>query len=138
MAHSLNIQAICDSDRCFTFIGVVAPGKTSDQVGYERTSINKCWCIMALPLGMYVIGNAAYQVSDVMLVPCTGSQLEDQGKDAFNFFLSQQCIRIDMAFGLLQTKLCVLNRPLQVNLSPTAKVIETCAHLHNFCLREGD
>jgi hypothetical protein len=80
MAHSLNIQAICDSDRCFTFIGVVAPGKTSDQVGYERTSINKCWCIMALPLGMYVIGNAAYQVSDVMLVPFTGSQLEDQGK----------------------------------------------------------
>jgi len=27
MAHGLNIQAICDSDCCFTFFGVVAPGK---------------------------------------------------------------------------------------------------------------
>ena len=41
-----------------------------------------------------------------------------------------------MAFGLLQTKWCVLNRPLLVNLSTVAKVIETCARLHNFCLRE--
>jgi hypothetical protein len=43
-----------------------------------------------------------------------------------------------MAFGLLQTNLCVLNRPLQVNLSTAAKVIETCARLHNFCLREDN
>jgi hypothetical protein len=134
MAHGLNIQAICDSDRCFTFFGVVAPGKTSDQVAFERTSIHKC--IMALPMGMYVVGDAAYQVSDVILVPFTGSQREDQGKDAFNFFLLQQRIRIEMAFGLLQTKWCVLNRPLLVNLSTAAKVIETCARLHNFCLRE--
>ena len=66
----------------------------------------------------------------------TGSQHDDQGKDAFNFFLLQLRICIEMAFGLLQTKWCVLIRPLQVNLSTAAKVIETCAQLHNFCLRE--
>ena len=77
--------------------------------------------IMALPMGMYVVGDAAYQICDVMLVPFTGSQCKDQGKDAFNFFLSQLRIRIEMAFGLLQTKSCVLNRPLQVNLSTAAK-----------------
>ena len=27
MAHGLNIQAVCDSDRCFTLFGVVAPGE---------------------------------------------------------------------------------------------------------------
>jgi DDE superfamily endonuclease len=134
MAHGLNIQAICDSDRCFTFFGVVAPGKTSDQVAFERTSIHKR--IMALPMGKYLVGDAAYQVSDVVLVPFTGSQRQDPGRDAFNFFLSQLRIRIEMAFGLLQTKWCVLNRPLQVNLSTAAKVVETCARLHNFCLRE--
>jgi hypothetical protein len=85
-------------------------------------------------MGMYVVGDVAYQVSDVMLVPVTGSQREDQGKDAFNFFLSQQYVRIEMAFGLLQTKWCVLNRPLQVSLSTAAKDIEICARLHNFCL----
>ncbi|KAI2492824.1 DDE superfamily endonuclease [Fragilaria crotonensis] len=32
MAHGLNVQAVCDSDRRFTFFGVVAPGKSSDQL----------------------------------------------------------------------------------------------------------
>ena len=73
-----------------------------------------------------------------MLAPFTGSQRKDAGKDAFNFFLSQLRIRIEMAFGLLQTKWCVLNRPLQVNLTTAAKVVQTCARLHNFCLREDN
>jgi hypothetical protein len=71
MAHGLNIQAVCDSDRCFTFFGVVAPGKTSDQVAFERTSLHKQ--VTELPMGMYLVGDAAYQLSDVMLVPFTGS-----------------------------------------------------------------
>ena len=136
MAHGLNIQAICDIDRCFTFFGVVAPGKSSDQVAFERTSIHQR--IMTLPTGMYIAGDAAYQVSDSVLVPFTGSQRDDPGKDAFNFFLSQLRIRIEMAFGLLQTKWSVLKKPLQVNLKTAAKVIETCARLHNFCLREDN
>ncbi|KAI2496037.1 nuclease [Fragilaria crotonensis] len=67
MAHGLNIQAVCDSDRRFTFFGVVAPGKTSDQLAFERTLLHKR--VMELPMGMYLVGDAAYQVSDVVLVP---------------------------------------------------------------------
>jgi hypothetical protein len=80
MAHGLNILAICDSDRCFTFSGVIAPGKASDQVAFEKNTIHDC--VMALPMGMHLVGDAAYQVSDVMLVPFTGSHCEDAGKDA--------------------------------------------------------
>jgi hypothetical protein len=134
MAHGLNVQAICDSDCCFTFFGAVAPGKASDQVAFEQTSIHQQ--IMALSMGKYLVGNAAYQVPNVVLAPFTGSQREDAGKDAFKFFLLQLRIRIEMAFGLLQTKWCVLNRPLQVNLNTAAKVVQTCIRLHNFCLRE--
>ena len=47
-------------------------------------------------------------------------------------------LMIEMAFGLLQTKWSVLKKPLQVNLKTAAKVIETCARLHNFCLREDN
>ena len=36
--------------------------------------------------------------------PFTGSQQADPTKDAYNFFLSQVRIRIEMAFGLLTTK----------------------------------
>jgi hypothetical protein len=84
MAHGLTVQAICDSDCCFTFFGVVAPGKASDQVAFEQTSIHQG--IMALPMGKYLVGDAAYQVSNVLLAPFTGSQREDAGKDEFNFF----------------------------------------------------
>ena len=137
MAHGLDSEAICDSDSSFTFFGVIAPGKAIDQVAFERTSIHKR--VMALPMGMYLVGDAAYQVSDDMLVPFTGSQRKGVGKDAFNFFLLQLCIRIEMAFGLLQTKWCaVLNRPLQVSLSTAAKVIQTYERLHNFCLCEDN
>ena len=69
-------------------------------------------------------------------MPFTGSQRDDSGQDAFNFFLSQVRIRIEMAFGLLQTKWGVLNKPLQGSLRTAAQVIEACARLHNFCLRE--
>ena len=80
-------------------------------------------------MGMHFDGDAAYQVSDVMLLPFTVSQHEDQEMDAFNFFLLQQCICIAIAFGLLQTQCCVLNKLLHVSLSIAAKVIETCARL---------
>ncbi len=130
MAHSLNIQAICDIDCYFTFFGVIAPGKASNQVAFKRTLIYKH--VMALPMGMYLDGDAAYQFSDVMLVSFTGPQRDNAGKDAFNFFLLQLNIPVEMAFGLLQTKWRALNRPLQVNLSTTARVIDSCARLHNF------
>jgi hypothetical protein len=45
-----------------------------------------------------------------MLVLFVGSQRDDPTQDKFNFFLSQLRIRIEMAFGLLQKKWCVLKK----------------------------
>jgi hypothetical protein len=78
-------------------------------------------------MGMHLIGNAAYKLSDVMLVPFTGSQRDDSGKDTFTFSLSQVRIRVEMVFGLRQTKWGILNKPLQVNLLTAAQNIEACA-----------
>ncbi len=121
------------ADRCFTFFGVIAPGKASDQVAsseHQSTRENG-------------IGNGevfGWQCSASGFECCAGaiyrSQREDAGKDAFNFFLSRLRFRIEMAFGLLQTKWCFLYRPLQVNLATAAMVFQACARLHNFCLCE--
>ena len=56
-----------------------------------------------LPLGAYIVGNSAYTLSDKCLTPFTGSQRSDPTKDAYNIFLSQVRIRIEMAFGSLTT-----------------------------------
>ena len=77
-----------------------------------------------LPLGAYIVGDAAYTLTDKYLTPFTGSQRSDPTKDACNFYLSQVRIRIEMAFGLLTTKWQLLKHPLGVSLSSAADVLE--------------
>ena len=55
--------------------------------------------IKKLSPGRFHVGDAAYELTKHLLTPCTGSQWSDQGEDAFNFYLSQVQIRIEMAFG---------------------------------------
>ena len=113
----------------------MAPGKCSDQVAFERTSLpDKIACF---PPGFNLVGDAAYQVSDVMIVPFIGAQREDKANNSFNLFLSQLRIRIEMAFGLLQCKWAILCKPLTTSLHMSSKVLEACARLHTFCLLEG-
>lgn len=66
----------------------------------------------------------------------TGEQRGDSCKDAYNFYLSQVRIRIEMAFGLLCGKWRILQRPLQVRLKNAGKVFMCCARLHNFAINE--
>ena len=55
--------------------------------------------IQKLAPGRFLIGDAAYELTEHLLTPYTGSQRLDQGKDSFNFYLSLVQIRIEMAFG---------------------------------------
>ena len=90
----------------FIFFSVAAPGKSSDHSALEKTSFHSI--ISKLLLGLYVIGDAAYTVSDQMLVPFTGSNRQNPNKDAYNYFLSQMQIQIETSFGLLTNKWQVL------------------------------
>jgi hypothetical protein len=123
MTYGINVQAVCDADSRFIYFGVIAPGKCSDQVAFERTSIFDR--VAAFKTGFYLVGDAAYTLSDVMLVPFVGSQRDDPTQDTFNFFLSQLRIRIEMAFGLLQTKWCVLKKNLLTSLETSARILDS-------------
>jgi DDE superfamily endonuclease len=132
--YGLNVQAVCDKQSRFIFFGVVAPGKCGDQVAFERTPL---WhYIRHLPAGYFLIGDAAYSVGESMLTPFTGGHRNDPIKDAFNFFLSQLRIRIEMAFGLLTNKWRILHSPLQTNLPRCSDILMACARLHNYCIDE--
>ena len=72
-------------------------------------------------INYYVLGDAAYSVGDSLLTPFTGGHRNDPIKDAYNFFLSQLQIRIEMACGLLTNKWRVLNAPLQTSLACSRK-----------------
>ena len=88
--YGLNIQVVCDVNMGFIFSSVTAPGKSSDQAALEKTSLHSI--ISQLPLGLYIIGDAAYTVSDQMLVPFTRSNHQNPKNDAYHYFISQMQI----------------------------------------------
>jgi hypothetical protein len=128
----LNVLAMCDARLRFTFFGILKPGSTSDLRTYEFSSLPQF--VEALPDGTYIVGDAAFMVSEHLLIPFTGSSREVPEKDVFNFYLSQLRIRIEMAFGLLTNKWRILRRPMQNGLRMNAKVLQACARLHNFVI----
>jgi hypothetical protein len=87
-----------------------------------------------LPAGLFIAADAAYVVTEHVLIPFTGSQRQDRVKDTFNFFLSQLRIRIENAFGLLTTKWKILRKPLECSLKTNADILQICALLHNYVI----
>ncbi len=131
----LDVQAVYDAGCCFVAFIVVAPGKPPDQVEFERTALYDD-LVQKLPFGLYRVADAAYALTDQVLVPFTGSQRHDIDNDAYNYFLSQLGIHIKMSFGLLTSKFRILRCNLATTLSVTAIVLECCARLHNFVIDE--
>ena len=122
-----------DSYLRFMYFGIVAPGSTNDVIAYSRTG-DLQRAIENLEFGDFVVGDAAYTVTEHLLIPFTGSQRDDEKQDAFNFYLSQLRIRIEMAFGLLVKKFSILKKPLQHRLKNVSQIIMCCAQLHNFVI----
>ena len=152
----LNVQAVCDAQLHFIYVAVSGPGKqpfavtisndfvshnvlhihmelslgkTPDITAYRNITLPQL--VEKLPAGFYITGDPAYIPTEHMLTPYSGSQRNDEANDIFNFYLSQLRIRIEMAFGLLTTKWRIFRRPLEGTLENQAKIIETCARLHN-------
>jgi DDE superfamily endonuclease len=89
-----------------------------------------------LPLGKYVIGDNAYICTEHILTPFSGPEKSEPGKDAYNFFLSQCRIRIEMTFGQFVNKWRFFGRPVPNQLTNLGKLFMCATRLHNFCINE--
>jgi hypothetical protein len=114
------------------YFGVIAPGTVGDQVAYEDTGLSNV--IESFPPGIFIVADAAYTLTEHMIVPLTGSNHLHKEKDAFNYFLSQLCIQIEMAFGLLMTKWPIRCHKLECLLKQNIDIIHACAILHNYVI----
>ena len=130
----LNVQAMCDPDLVFMYYAVAAPGKVNDIRAFRRCDGLQHW-IQALPDGFYIGADNAYPLSRKILIPFTGPELDSEPKRAYNFYISQLRIRIEMAFGRLTTKWRILRTTLACLPKNNAKIIRVCMKLHNFCIR---
>jgi DDE superfamily endonuclease len=138
--YGLNVQAVCNhrSSQFIYFAVVATTGKCGDQVAFEKTSLPTLTMQALPPVGLYLIGDAAYSVGEKMPVPITGSQRSNPCNDAHNFYLSQLQIWIEMAFGLMTNKWRMLCAPLQTSGAKSSDVLECCSRLHTlFCIEQN-
>jgi hypothetical protein len=52
--------------------------------------------------------------------------------------MSQVCIRVEMAFGMMVNKFGLLRSPLRVFVQHIGPLLQCVAKLHNFCLDENN
>jgi hypothetical protein len=72
-----------------------------------------------------------------MLDPHNATKLWSDSNIAFNFYLSQLRIRIEMAFGRLTTKWRRLRTTKNFAPAKNAKIIHVCTKLHNYVIRKS-
>jgi hypothetical protein len=132
--YGVNIQAACDHNCRFQFIGVAGPGVMGDRDAINEVELGNL--ISSLP-GLYcAIGDCAYMASEHMVPIFGGSQGLVAKNDNFNFYASQLRIRIEMAFGMMVKKWGILSHPLTNKLCHVKYIIAAIACLHNFCINE--
>ncbi len=134
-AYGVNVQAACDSSLRFVFVSCKTPGKTNDLKAYMKSALSAL--VESLPIGYWCGGDNAYVNTEHMIVPIPGSNL-DPYQDAFNFYLSQLRIRIEMTFGIWVARWGVLWRPLRVKLRHVPSLILCLCRLHNYCIDESE
>jgi hypothetical protein len=89
-----------------------------------------------LPAGTHVLGDGACTPMEHVVVPLSGDDRSDNANDVFDFFLSQLRVGIEMEFGPLTAKWCILRLPLEVGLKNVGKVVQICATLCSFHIQE--
>jgi hypothetical protein len=92
--------------------------------------------INSLPLGHYIVGDNAYVCSEHLLTPFSGNERFEARKDAYNFYISQLRIRIEMAYGRKTNKFQILKRPVTIGIPSIGKFLLTIGKLHNYCTDE--
>lgn len=132
--YGVNVQGICDSKCRFLFLAAAAPGGTNDIVAFRRCRLQEM--INTLPLGRYVVGDNAYVCSEHLLTPFSGNEKFEARKDAYNFYISQLRIRIEMAFGMMTNRFRILKSPISIAMSSIGKLLLTIGKLHNYCIDE--
>jgi DDE superfamily endonuclease len=130
--HGINIQAACDHNCRFVFLGVAGPGVMGDRDALNQIRLGSL--IESLP-GLYcTIGDCAYTPSEHLVPIFRGENARTARNDNFNFFASQLRIRIEMAFGLMVRKWGLLSRPLEIKVCNIKRLMVAIGRLHNFCI----
>ena len=79
--------------------------------------------------GLYLVGDSAYSIRGFLLTPYENAQPNSR-EDAFNYFLSNQRIYVECAFGEIDRRWGIFWKRLEGNLTNNKDKIDACLRLH--------
>ena len=97
--YGVNIQAVCDHNCHFLFIGVTGPGVMGDRQAIHECGLSRL--VESTRGVLYCIGDCAYTPSKKLLPIYRSEQSAKERYDNFNFYTSQSRICIEMTFGVM-------------------------------------
>lgn len=136
--HSVNLIAVCDSQKRFTFIDAGYPGSAHDVTVFASTKVyQKLTTNVDRVLKSninHLIGDSGFRLAPYLLTPYIDRGNLDVIKIRYNKKLSQTRYVIEHAFGLLKGRFRRL-KYLDVNINRIKKIIVACCVLHNITLQ---
>lgn len=135
--YALNVQAICDRDKRFTWVSCCHKGSTHDSTAFAETRLMEILQQMSGELweeGFFIVGDQAYPISSFLMVPYPEVDPTNdpvRAKDSFNYYLSSERIFIECAFGELIMRWGIFWSPLRFELGKSTKIVEAAMLLHN-------
>ena len=97
--YGVNIQASCDHNCRFLFIGVTGPGVMGDHQAIHECGLSKL--VESTRGVLYCIGDCAFTPTEKLLPIYRSEQSAKERYNNFNFYTSQLHIHIEMAFGVM-------------------------------------
>ncbi|KAL1493603.1 hypothetical protein ABEB36_009303 [Hypothenemus hampei] len=140
LLHSINLMAICNAKKIFTYIFVGFPGSAHDSRVFSNSlfvrNIEQHGKEIYFPHDYHIIGDSAFPLSTWLMKPYTNARTEVQ--KYHNYVLSAERICIEHTFGLLIGRWRRLQFINTYSISKCVEIIVAACILHNFCYLNND
>jgi hypothetical protein len=89
-------------------------------------------------LGYSIVDDNAYKPAKYLVPDFGGGDRNNVDNGNCNFYMSQVCIRVQMAFGMMVNKFGMLRNLLRIGVHRIGPLLQCVAKLHNYMLEENN
>jgi len=135
--HSINLLAVCDINKTFTYIGAGFPGSAHDSRVYRCSTLGRT--IQSDPgklmpsTSHHIIGDSGFQLSSYLLTPYKDYGRLKHTQRKYNTKHSQTRVVIENAFGWLKGRFRRL-KYIDADIEKITQIVKASCVLHNISL----
>ena len=132
--HSINVQAICNSEYKFTDVVVAWPGSVHDSRIFKNSSIYDK--LINREINGVLLGDNGYSNLPILLTPFLNPQ-NDAEENYNRIHKTTRCV-IERSFGQFKKRFFSMAIPLRINIERASTTIMACTILHNLAKSFND